>query len=74
VLALIRRPETSADAYLAMVEENEIRAGISFYERARLAAEAAKLGSIPTLRRPFRRCSPREPGQTLQDRLLRAGA
>ncbi len=47
VLALIRRPETSSDAYLAMVEENEIRAGISFYERARLAAEAAKLGIYP---------------------------
>jgi hypothetical protein len=30
-----------------MVEENEIRAGISFYERARLAAEAAKLGIYP---------------------------
>jgi ParB family chromosome partitioning protein len=47
VLALIRRPETSSDAYLAMVEENEIRAGISFYERARLAAEASKLGIYP---------------------------
>jgi ParB family chromosome partitioning protein len=47
VLALIRRPETSSDAYLAMVEENEIRAGMSFYERARLAAEAAKLGIYP---------------------------
>jgi ParB family chromosome partitioning protein len=43
-LALVRRPENSAEAYLAMVEENEIRAGISFYERARLAAEAADLG------------------------------
>lgn len=47
VLALIRQPENSADAYLAMVEENEIRAGISFYERARLAAEAARLGLYP---------------------------
>jgi ParB family chromosome partitioning protein len=44
VLALVRQPDTSAEAYLAMVEENEIRAGISFYERARLAAEAAQLG------------------------------
>lgn len=44
VLALVRQPDSSAEAYLAMVEENEIRAGISFYERARLAAEAAKLG------------------------------
>ncbi len=44
VLAIIRQPDSSAEAYLAMVEENEIRAGISFYERARLAAEAARLG------------------------------
>src|SRR6056297_1478939 len=47
VLALVRCPESSAEAYLAMVEENEIRAGISFYERARLAAEAARLGLYP---------------------------
>lgn len=47
VLALVRQPETSAEAYLAMVEENEIRAGISFYERARLASEAAQLGLYP---------------------------
>jgi ParB family chromosome partitioning protein len=47
VLALVRRPDSSADAYLAMVEENEIRSGISFYERARLASEAAKLGLYP---------------------------
>lgn len=46
-LALIRQPENSAEAYLAMVEENEIRSGISFYERARLASEAAGLGLYP---------------------------
>jgi ParB family chromosome partitioning protein len=40
-------PRLGSEAYLAMVEENEIRAGISFYERARLAAEAAKLGIYP---------------------------
>ena len=44
VLALLRRPETAADAYLAMVEENEIRVGLSYYERARIAARAAELG------------------------------
>jgi ParB family chromosome partitioning protein len=44
VLALVRQPKNSAAAYLAMVEENEIRVGVSFYERARVAAEAAKLG------------------------------
>lgn len=48
VLAILRQPETSKEAYLAMVEENEIRAGISFYERARLASEAAKLGLYDT--------------------------
>ena len=48
VLAIVRQPESSAEAYLAMVEENEIRAGISFYERARLAAEATKLGLYPS--------------------------
>jgi ParB family chromosome partitioning protein len=46
-MALIRRPESSVEAYLAMVEENEIRSGISFYERARLASEAARLGLYP---------------------------
>jgi ParB family chromosome partitioning protein len=30
-----------------MVEENEIRSGISFYERARLASEAVRLGLYP---------------------------
>lgn len=48
VLALIRQPDSSADAYLAMVEENEIRAGVSFYERARVASEAARLGLFDT--------------------------
>jgi ParB family chromosome partitioning protein len=48
VLALIRRPETSVEAYLAMVEENEIRAGVSFYERARVASESARLGLFET--------------------------
>lgn len=48
VLALVRQPESSAAAYLAMVEENEIRSGISFYERARLAAEAVLLGLFET--------------------------
>jgi len=44
VLALLRRPEQAADAYLAMVEENEIRVGLSFYERARIVARAAERG------------------------------
>jgi len=44
ILALVRRPDDAADAYLAMVEENEIRAGLSYYERARIVARAAELG------------------------------
>lgn len=45
---LVRTPPRASDAYLAMVEENEIRAGISFYERARIAARAAELGVFET--------------------------
>lgn len=48
VLALLRRPETSANAYVAMVEENEIRAGLSYWERARVAARAVDGGVFPT--------------------------
>lgn len=48
VLALVRAPESSEAAYLAMVEENEIRANLSFYERARVAAEAAGIGVYPS--------------------------
>ena len=44
IRALIRRPETAAAAYVAMVEENEIRVGLSQYERARVAAIATRRG------------------------------
>lgn len=47
VQALLRRPETSADAYRAMVEENEIRVGLSYYERARIVVRAAGEGVYP---------------------------
>ncbi len=47
VQALLRRPETAADAYRAMVEENEIRQGLSYFERARIAALAAEAGVHP---------------------------
>ncbi|MCM2563855.1 ParB N-terminal domain-containing protein [Lutimaribacter sp. EGI FJ00015] len=36
VLAIQRQPESASDAYRAMVEENEIRAGLSYFERARI--------------------------------------
>ncbi len=48
VLALLRLPSDSADAYLAMVEENEIRVGLSYYERARVAARAVDQGVFET--------------------------
>jgi len=44
VLAIQRRPDAAAEAYLAMVEENEIRAGLSFYERARVVVRATDQG------------------------------
>ncbi|WP_425054022.1 ParB/RepB/Spo0J family partition protein [Psychromarinibacter sp. S121] len=47
-LAVLRRPETAADAYVAMVEENEIRVGLSYYERARVAAKAVEQGVFET--------------------------
>lgn len=42
--ALVRRPGSAAAAYVAMVEENEVRLGLSQYERARIAAEAVARG------------------------------
>jgi hypothetical protein len=44
ILALQRAPADAAAAYVSMVEENEIRVGLSYYERARVAAEATKRG------------------------------
>lgn len=44
VQALLRRPDGSQDAYLAMVEENEIRVALGHYERGRIAAKAAEAG------------------------------
>ncbi len=44
VLALLRRPEQTSGAYLAMVEENEIRAALSHYERARIVVKAVEQG------------------------------
>ena len=46
VLAVIRAPREAGDAYVAMVEENEIRVGLSYYERARIAALAAERGAF----------------------------
>jgi ParB family transcriptional regulator, chromosome partitioning protein len=54
VLALLRTPVESADAYLAMVEENEIRVGLSYYERARIALKAVEQGVFPDLQAALR--------------------
>ncbi|MEM9969491.1 MAG: ParB N-terminal domain-containing protein [Pseudomonadota bacterium] len=48
VKAFVRTVESQADAYVAMVEENEVRANLSYYERARIAHEAAEKGVFPT--------------------------
>ncbi|TCM75874.1 ParB/RepB/Spo0J family partition protein [Rhodovulum steppense] len=47
VQALVRSPEGAPAAYRAMVEENEIRSGLSFYERAHIALEAAEREVYP---------------------------
>ena len=44
VLAIVRTPADAAESYVAMVEENEIRVGLSFYERARIVARAVDKG------------------------------
>ena len=49
-LALIKTPESSQAAYQAMVEENEIRADLSFYERANIAVAATGQGVFPDVR------------------------
>jgi len=48
IQCLIRPLDTISDAYVSMVEENEIRVGLSYYERARIAARAAEQGVYPT--------------------------
>lgn len=44
IRAVLRRPDSAAEAYLSMVEENELRVGLSYYERAQVAARATDLG------------------------------
>ena len=47
IKALVIRPESAEAAYVAMVEENEIRVNLSHYERARIAVRALKEGVFP---------------------------
>lgn len=46
VLGLLRQPAEAAQAYLAMIEENEIRVGLSHFERARIALKAVEQGAL----------------------------
>lgn len=47
VQAVLRQPESAGAAYTAMVEENEIRVGLSPFERARIVAKAVEQGVFP---------------------------
>ncbi|RLE20036.1 MAG: chromosome partitioning protein ParB [Actinobacteria bacterium] len=51
VKALVVDPDTAQDAYVAMVEENEIRVNLSLFERANIARRAAEEGIFPTAQR-----------------------
>lgn len=53
-LCLVRQPADSPEAYLAMVEENEIRSGLSFYERAAIVSRSAGQGAFADTRAALR--------------------
>ncbi|WP_103336417.1 ParB/RepB/Spo0J family partition protein [Pseudotabrizicola formosa] len=55
VQALLRQPGSAQEAYVAMVEENEIRLGLSYYERARIAARAVDAGVFETEKQALQR-------------------
>ncbi|MFX0547308.1 ParB/RepB/Spo0J family partition protein [Roseovarius sp. S1116L3] len=44
VQALLRLPADRPAAYIAMLEENEVRANLSFYERARIVVKSVEAG------------------------------
>ena len=71
VQALLRRPDGASDAYVAMVEENEIRVGLGHYERARIVARAVEQGVYPEPKAgPAAISFDRQPRQAIQDRLV----
>ncbi|GHF06149.1 chromosome partitioning protein ParB [Aliiroseovarius zhejiangensis] len=49
IKALIKLPDTLPAAFVAMVEENEVRADLSHFERGRIAAISAQSGIFDTL-------------------------
>lgn len=54
IRARVIAPQTAQAAYVAMVEENEIRVNLSFYERARIAVQAMREGVYPDQRAALR--------------------
>ncbi|WP_147114430.1 ParB N-terminal domain-containing protein [Tateyamaria sp. syn59] len=46
IRAILRQPKADADRFAAMVEENEVRASLSHYERGRIAVIAAQQGAF----------------------------
>ena len=48
VNAIITQPRDAPDAYVAMIEENEIRVGLSYFERARIVVKAVQAGVFET--------------------------
>ena len=42
VNAIITAPRDASDAYVAMIEENEIRVGLSYFERARIVVKSVE--------------------------------
>lgn len=44
VLTITRQADSAPQSYIAMVEENELRVGLSYYERAAMAKRAAEAG------------------------------
>ncbi|MGB7318285.1 MAG: ParB N-terminal domain-containing protein [Planktotalea sp.] len=44
VNAIITAPREAPDAYIAMIEENEIRVGLSYFERARIVVKSVEGG------------------------------
>ena len=69
VQALIRAPKDASEAYCAMVEENEIRADLSFYERANMAVQAVEQGVYSDPKEAIQNSVFRSPcPQAIQDR------
>lgn len=49
IRAIVRAPEGASEAFVAMVEENEIRSGLSQYERGRVAVIATENGAFESV-------------------------